>query len=130
MYNTFIMYQILRNFIAMEINAIQSQKRPFKCYVTLIFDTHRLPRNTNNVDPYIFVMLFSRKYDTLPPPTALRNTWMAPKRGTGVWRNCLRLHTTRDVDVANVDIILVVLTTVDWCQYDGPVYRDQIKLTT
>ena len=32
------------------------------------------PRNANNVDLYIFVTLFSRKCDTLAPPTALCNT--------------------------------------------------------
>ena len=38
------------------------------------------PRNANNVELYTFVTLFSRKVDTPhpPPPTALRNTWMAP----------------------------------------------------
>ena len=53
---------------------------PFKCYITLLFwkfDTHPPPRNANNVEPYIFVTLFSGKSDILPPPTALRNTWMA-----------------------------------------------------
>ena len=56
-------------------------KGSFTCYVTLffwIFDTHPPARNANNVDPYIFVTLFSRKSDTLPPPSALCNTWMDP----------------------------------------------------
>ena len=43
-----------------------------------IFDTYPPPCNTNNVEPYFFVTLSSRKSDTLPPPTALRNTWMSP----------------------------------------------------
>ena len=34
------------------------------------FDTHPSLRNANNVEPYIFGMLFSGKSDTLPPPTA------------------------------------------------------------
>ena len=55
---------------------------PFKCYVTLFsreFDPHPPPCNANNVEPYTFVTLFSGKADTPPqPPTALRNTWMAP----------------------------------------------------
>ena len=44
------------------------------------FDPHPPPRNANNVEPYIFVRLFSVKADTPPPPppppppTALRNT--------------------------------------------------------
>ena len=44
---------------------------PFKCYVTLFFwklYTHPPPRNANNIEPYTFVMLFSRKFVTLPPP--------------------------------------------------------------
>ena len=41
-------------------------------------DTHAPLSNANNVDPYICVALFSRKSDTLPPPTALCKTWMAP----------------------------------------------------
>ena len=49
-------------------------------YVTVFFkfDTHPPLHNANNVEPYIFVTLFSGKSDTLPPPTALRNTRMAP----------------------------------------------------
>ena len=46
---------------------------PFKGYVKLFFwrfETHPLPRNTNNVEPYIFVKLFSRKSDN--HPTLLR----------------------------------------------------------
>ena len=39
---------------------------------------HPPPRNSNNVEPCIFVALVSRKPDNLPPPTALRNTWMPP----------------------------------------------------
>ena len=35
------------------------------------------PRNANNVGIYTFVTLFSGKVDTPPPPSALRNTWMA-----------------------------------------------------
>ena len=35
-------------------------------------------RNASIVELYIFVTLFSRKSDTLLPPTALHNTWMAP----------------------------------------------------
>ena len=31
----------------------------------------------NNVETYTFVTLFSGKVDT-PPPSVLRNTWMAP----------------------------------------------------
>ena len=56
-----------------------SPKGPFKCYVTLFFlklDPHPPPRNANNTEHYTFITLFSRKSD---PPTALRNTWMAPK---------------------------------------------------
>ena len=56
-------------------------KGPFKRYVTLFswkFDPHLPPRNANNVEPYTFVTLFSGESDTPPPPTALRNTWMAP----------------------------------------------------
>ena len=56
-------------------------KGPFKCYVTLFFlklDPHQPPRNANNIEHYTFVTLFSRKSDTPPPPSALRNTWMAP----------------------------------------------------
>ena len=32
------------------------------------FDPHPPPRNANNIEPYIFVTLFSVKADT-PPPT-------------------------------------------------------------
>ena len=58
-------------------------KGPFKCYVTLYsreFDPHTPPRNTNNVEPYTFLTLFSGNAETphSPPPMALRNTWMAP----------------------------------------------------
>ena len=40
--------------------------------------------DANNIDSYIFVTLFPRKSDTLPTPTALRNTGMDPciKLGT------------------------------------------------
>ena len=38
------------------------------------FDTHPPPRNSSNVELYIFVTLFSEKSATLPPPTALRKT--------------------------------------------------------
>ena len=31
-------------------------------------DTHTPPRNANNIEPYTFVMLFSGKFYTLPPP--------------------------------------------------------------
>ena len=42
------------------------------------FDTHPPPCNANTVEPYIFVMFYSGKSDTLPPPpTSLCNTWMA-----------------------------------------------------
>ena len=54
---------------------------PFKCYVTLSprkLDPHPPPRNANNVVPYTFVTLFSQKMWHPPPPSALRNTWMAP----------------------------------------------------
>ena len=54
---------------------------PFKCYVTLFFwklDPHPPPRNANNIEHDTFVTLFPRESDTLPPPSALRNTWMAP----------------------------------------------------
>ena len=47
------------------------------------FDTHPPPRNANNVKPYTFVMLFSRKSDT-PAPIALRNTWMLVPWPTGM----------------------------------------------
>ena len=56
---------------------------PFKCYVMLFswkLDPHPPPRNANNIEHYTFVTLFSRKSDTPTPPSALRNTWMAPKR--------------------------------------------------
>ena len=43
------------------------------------FDPHPPPRNANNVEPYIFLTRVSLKADTPSlPPTALRNTWMAP----------------------------------------------------
>ena len=64
-------------------------KGPFKCYVTLLFwklDPHPPPRNANNTEHYTFVTLFSRNSDTLPPLSALRNTWMAPNH-----RQLLRL---------------------------------------
>ena len=41
-------------------------------------DPHPPPRNANNIEHYTFVTLFSRKSDTPLPPSALRNTWMAP----------------------------------------------------
>ena len=45
-------------------------KGPFKCYVMLFswkLDPHPPPRNANNVEPYTFVTLFSRKFDTPHP---------------------------------------------------------------
>ena len=40
---------------------------------------HPPPRNANNIEPYTFVTLFPGKCETPPPPpSALRNTWMAP----------------------------------------------------
>ena len=48
---------------------IKTGKGPFKCYVTLFswkFDPHPPPGKANNVEPYIFVMLFSGKADTHP----------------------------------------------------------------
>ena len=57
-------------------------KGPFKCYVTLFsrkLDRHPPPRNADNVEPYTFVTLFPWICDAPPPPSALRNTWMAPK---------------------------------------------------
>ena len=39
---------------------------------------HPPPRNANDVEPYIFVTIVSWKSYNLPPPTVLRNTWMAP----------------------------------------------------
>ena len=36
------------------------------------FDPHPPPRNANNVEPYIFVTLFSVKADTPPPHPQLR----------------------------------------------------------
>ena len=57
---------------------------PFKCYVTLFFwklDPHPPPRNANNIEYYTFVTLSSRKSETPPPPSALRNTeWPLCKR--------------------------------------------------
>ena len=53
---------------------------PFKCYVTLFswkLDPHPPPRNANNIEPYTFVTLLTRKINP-PSPPALRNTWMAP----------------------------------------------------
>ena len=41
---------------------------------------HPPPRNANNVEHYTLVTLFSRKIWHPPPPSALRNTWMAPLR--------------------------------------------------
>ena len=42
-------------------------------------DPHPPPHNANNVEPYTFVTLFHGTFDTPPPPpSALRNTWMAP----------------------------------------------------
>ena len=55
------------------------RKGPFKCYVTLFSGNLIKPHNANNVEPYIFVTLFSGKSDTLPLRTTLRNTWMAPR---------------------------------------------------
>ena len=49
----------------------------FKCYVTLFFwklAPHPPPRNANNIEPYTCVTLFPGKFDTTPPPSALRNT--------------------------------------------------------
>ena len=43
---------------------------PFKCYVTGFFGKfypHRSPRNSNNVETYTFVTLFSGKFDTPHP---------------------------------------------------------------
>ena len=61
---------------------ISSIKGPFKCYVTLFFwkfNTHPPPRNANNVEPYIFVMLFSGKSDTLPPHLCyITLEWLLP----------------------------------------------------
>ena len=45
-----------------------------------------LPRNANNIEHYTFVTLFSRKSDTPPPPSALRNTWMAPCCSQVFWQ--------------------------------------------
>ena len=42
-------------------------------------DPHPPPRNANNIEHYTFVTLFSGKSDTPPPPSALRNTWIAPE---------------------------------------------------
>ncbi len=42
------------------------------------FDIHPLVTLTLNRTCSEFDMLVSRKSDNLPPPTALRNTWMAP----------------------------------------------------
>ena len=47
------------------------EKRPFKCYVTLVsreFDPHPPPRNANNIESYTFITLFSEKADTPSPP--------------------------------------------------------------
>ena len=52
-------------------------KGPFKCYVTVFsweFYLHPPPHNANNVEPYTSVTIISRKADTHPRPTALRNT--------------------------------------------------------
>ena len=57
------------------------------------FDAHPPPRNANNVEPYTFVTLFSRKFDT-PSPSALRNTWMAP-------------YTRRQLETINMAVVTV-----------------------
>ena len=64
-------------------------KGPFKCYTsnTDFSGNSTPPRNAINVEPYIFVMLFSVKSDTLPPHTVLHNTWMAPNS-----KQCVNQH--------------------------------------
>ena len=47
-----------------------SDMASFKCFFWK-FHPHPHPRNTNNVEPYIVVMLFSGKSDTLPLPVTL-----------------------------------------------------------
>ena len=62
-------------FMDCRYNAYMFCLGPFKCYVTLFFwKLDPPPRNANNIEHYTFVMLFSRKSDTPPPPSALRNT--------------------------------------------------------
>ena len=46
-------------------------------YRTRTNNPHPPPSNANNIQPYTFVTLFSRKAYT-PTPTALQNTLMAP----------------------------------------------------
>ena len=43
------------------------------------------PRKANNIEPYTFVTLFSGKFDTTPPPSALRKTWMAAKGHASIY---------------------------------------------
>ena len=60
-------------------------KGAFKCYVTLFprkLDPHPPPRNANNIVPYTFVTLFSRKCDN--PHRHLRYvTFESPRWGGG-----------------------------------------------
>ena len=66
-------------------DATAAGKGPFKCYVTLFsreFDTHPPPHNANNVEPYTFVTVFSGKADTPHDVTCLNRVLLCVSPNT------------------------------------------------